>query len=31
MIMRYEIKVGNYWLVVSDIIHHYYKGEKRIK
>lgn len=27
---QYEVKVGRYWVVVSDIGYPHYKGEKRI-
>jgi hypothetical protein len=27
---QYEVKVGIYWVVVSDIGYSHYKGEKRI-
>jgi len=27
---QYEVKVGRYWVVVSDIGYSHYKGERRI-
>ena len=27
---QYEVKVGKYWVVVSDIGYSHYKGKKRI-
>ena len=27
---QYEVKVGRYWVVVSDIGYSHYKGKKRI-
>lgn len=28
--IQYEVKVGRYWVAVSDIGYSHYKGEKRI-